>query len=160
VSDKSSLSPERMLLQYIESHWTLEVENISRCDISFTDKDHNTDNQVYAPTVCVQMQSAQRMPPKYDDWYEFLFSIKVSLWSRWSKLPQDCDIRLLHNQMIDHIKSMFSVYPGIKCPKGWTYAYVDSVTNLALTRNLPPELNAYNLVVRAMFNWKPNPKRD
>jgi len=152
VSDKVYLSPERVLLKYIQDSWSLEAEGVSACDVKFADKDYHSDNCAYAPTVCVQQAGARRKQAEEDALYDFTFIVKVSLWSSWSKIPQDCDSRLLHGLMVDHLKKMFGVAPKL-CPVGWVYAYVESTANVALMLNLLPQLNEFNLTVKAVIPW-------
>jgi hypothetical protein len=152
VSVNSYVPPERVLLKYIQGHWGLEVEGVTACEVMFTDKDYPSDNCVYAPTVCVQQAGARRKQVEEDDLYDFTFVVKVSLWSRWSKIPSDCDTRLLHGLMVDHLKKMFSIQPK-QCPEGWVYVYVESTANVALMLNLLPELNEFNVTVKAVIPW-------
>jgi hypothetical protein len=144
-------SPERDLLKYIESQWTLTNNGIQKAQVVFTDKDANNDNQTYTPHVIVQQAGARRKQKEEDDLYDFTFVIKVWLWNRWNKLPTDTDKRLLHWQMINHIKKMFSVRPK-KCPTGWNQAYVETTANIALANDLP-DINVFQITVKAVLSW-------
>jgi hypothetical protein len=145
-------APETILLNYIQDSWSLNVEGVTKEDVMFTDKDVNTENGTYKPHVIVQPAGARRLQPAEDDLYEFTFVIKVTLWSRWHKIPQDTDKKQLHWLMIDHIKNMFSIQNN-HCPNTWETAYVDSTANVALAMNLLPDINEYNLTVKATIAW-------
>jgi hypothetical protein len=150
-------TPERDLLNFIKDNWTLENEGVTIQELVFTDKDAATDNQVYAPTVCVQQAGARRKQAAENSLYDFTFIVKTSLWSRWSKIPTDTDKRLLHWLMVDHIKRMFdpdAEHPCGRHPAGWEYAYVESTANVALAMNLLPDLNEFNITVKAVIPWQ------
>lgn len=143
-------SPENILLNFIKEAWTLNLDGVKNTDCVFTDKDVATDAQVYAPHIVVMQAGTRRLQPAENTLYEFSFIVKVSLWSRWHKLSPNSDKRLLHWAMVSHIKQMFDV----ASPAVWQYGYVDSTANIALAMNLLPELNEFNLAVKAGIHWR------